>query len=269
MPAGAMLSLPRKMVFRAVVGRLFHRYFTAVPANSDELRESVYRIRYEVYCRELGWEDPENFPDAKESDEYDADSSHVLIAHKPSASYAGTVRLVRTPKERADRPLPFELGCAETLYPQARELLQTKRTSTGEISRLAVPAKFRRRLGEQAPVGDDGTTHSASNHRERRRTPPIAMSLYLAAASIGLDAGLESVFALMEPRLAARLNRYGIKFRQMGEPIEHRGQRAPFIITREDLFAGIEPKALALLQVIQGDLRKHSKITTRSALEIA
>ena len=85
---------------------------------------------------------------------------------------------------------------------------------------------------------------------------PIAMGLYVAAACSGLEAGLDSVFALMEPRLASRLTHFGIHFRQMGEPVEHRGLRAPFYITKQALFEGIEPKTRALMEVITGDLRK-------------
>jgi hypothetical protein len=47
---------------------------------------------------------------------------------------------------------------------------------------------------------------------DKRQLPSIALGLYLAAASIGLDAALESVFAMMEPRLARQLMRFGIRF---------------------------------------------------------
>jgi N-acyl amino acid synthase of PEP-CTERM/exosortase system len=88
------------------------------------------------------------------------------------------------------------------------------------------------------------------------RTPWIALGLYLSAAAIGLIKGLTGVFALMEPRLARRLGTYGIKFIQVGEPVEHRGERAPFFISRADLYAGLPPPVRGLLEVIEEDLKR-------------
>lgn len=254
--SSSLYELPARLFYRLVVGHLFHRYFNAVPAQSEALKKRVYRIRYSVYCHELGWEDPAKFPDRMEYDDYDNDSQHVLLYHRPSDTFAGCVRLVRASAKDPERPFPFELSCRETLYPEARELLAGRRPLMGEISRLAVRATFRRRSGDKAPLGELPKRAEGDTREHRRRAPHIAMGLYVAAACSGLQAGLEGVFALMEPRLAARLSQYSLKFRQMGDPIEHRGQRAPFFISREMLYGGIDPKVRGLLDVIDGDLRR-------------
>ena len=49
----------------------YHEFFSITMADTDELRKEVFRLRYDVYCKELGWEDPANFPDALERDIYD------------------------------------------------------------------------------------------------------------------------------------------------------------------------------------------------------
>jgi len=36
----------------------YREYFSITMADTDELRKEVFRLRYDVYCRELGWEDP-------------------------------------------------------------------------------------------------------------------------------------------------------------------------------------------------------------------
>ena len=235
---------------------MFHRYFAIVPANTDALRDEVYRIRYEVYCEELGWEPRENCPRGLETDPYDGYSLHCLLLHKPSGRYAGCVRLVRPPRSSGDA-LPLQTSCAPGLYTEARDDLLQDPSRYGEISRLAVRARFRRRNGEESePVG---TPEDAPGRRRdpRRSTPHIAVGLYLAAAASGLLTGMEGVFALMEPRLARRLRHYGILFRQMGEPIEHRGTRVPYYISREDLYGRIAPEVRGLLDVVQGDLQSR------------
>jgi N-acyl amino acid synthase of PEP-CTERM/exosortase system len=49
-----------------------------VPAYSDALKNEVYKLRYQVYCIETGFEKPELYPDGIEFDEYDSQSFHYL-----------------------------------------------------------------------------------------------------------------------------------------------------------------------------------------------
>lgn len=247
------LSVTRS-AYRAVAGYMFHRYFRAVSATTVEQRNEVFRIRYDVYCAELGFEDPGKFVDKREIDAYDEFSLHCLLYHKGSDSYAGCVRLVMVDPHRADELLPFERLCKDTMYKDVFAGLVKDRTKIAEISRLAVRSTFRRRKGESSMPG--GIVEDRKRGFGAMRTPWIALGLYLSAAATGLIKGLDGVFALMEPRLARRLGSYGIKFIQVGDPVEHRGQRAPFFISREALYASMAPPVRGLLEVIEDDLRK-------------
>ena len=40
----------------------FEKYFSISLADTESLKEQVYRIRYEVYCKEFDFEPAENFP---------------------------------------------------------------------------------------------------------------------------------------------------------------------------------------------------------------
>ncbi|MDZ7752059.1 MAG: PEP-CTERM/exosortase system-associated acyltransferase [Gammaproteobacteria bacterium] len=245
---------PVRLFYRTAVGHLFHRYFQVVAADTDALRAEVFRIRYDVYCDELGWEDRARYPDRQETDEYDRYALHSLLLHKPSNTYAGCVRLVQVPGDPPGLQLPFESACRDHLFEDIYAPLARDRRAVGEISRLAVRERFRRRENEQhRPEGQVPERNGRTD--PRRRTPPIAMGLYLAAACSGLQAGKEGVFALMEPRLARRLRTYGLYFRQVGEGIEHRGTRAPFYISRDDLYGRISPRVRGFLDVVCGDVR--------------
>lgn len=244
-----------RFTYRVIANYLFHRYFDAVSAASDELRNEVYRIRYDVYCDELRFEDPARFPDQREIDEYDARSTHCLLRHKGSQSYAGCVRLVLADPADALAPFPFERLCEGGLYSDLIEELAPDRSKVAEISRLAVRASFRRRKHEQnVPV--EPIEARRQGRGQPVRTPWIALGLYLSAAAAGLIRGLDGVYALMEPRLARRLGTYGIRFIQVGNPVEHRGERAPFFISRGDLFEGLPPPVRGLLDVVERDLRR-------------
>lgn len=240
----------------------FERYFEVVPAVAPELVDSVYRIRYEVYCRELHYEREDAFPDGREMGPDDAHSIHCLLRHRPSGTFAGCVRLVMNDPADLQSRLPFERYCLHSLQRDIIDPEKLRRDSFGEISRLAVVSRFRRRTGEQ------GTAHAVAedlpnpSRDERRVFPHIALGLYLAAAAMGLRAGLDAVFVMMEPRLARHLRRYGIVFTQAGDVINYHGQRGPFFITRESLYSNLEPDVRDLLDLIHGALDPGDPVHT-------
>jgi N-acyl amino acid synthase of PEP-CTERM/exosortase system len=258
-----------RAAYRALAGYLFHRYFSVVSAASDQLRNEVFRIRYDVYCAELGFEDPTRFPDQKEIDPFDDNSYHCLLLHRPTGVFAGCVRLVATDPNHPEAPLPFERLCHNSLDEELLRKLVPDRSKIGEISRLAVRASYRRRAGESATPA--GIVNERNEGRFRRTsTPWIALGLYFSAAAIGLIKGLEGVFALMEPRLARRLRTYGLNFVQVAQPVEHRGLRAPYFISKRDLFTGVPPILRGLLEVIEADLRATGAVnmTLRKSREM-
>ncbi len=236
----------------------FHDYFEVVIADTDDLRDEVYRIRYEVYCLELGYENKRKFPDQRERDEFDEQARHCLLRHRETGRFAGCVRLITKRTHEDPQRLPFEKHCWQSLDANFMYELRAQHSSYGEISRLAVPAYFRRRKGEKLhPIGD---TCDGNSLQEARYIPHIAMGLYLAAACIGLEKGIEGAFAMMEPRLARHLRRFGIHFQQAGDLTDYHGDRAAYYITRSQLLADLHPELEQILTAINRDLKGVNRI---------
>ena len=255
--AATITSMPNPSL-----SQMFHRYFQVVLADSPVLREEVYRIRYEVYCQEFKYERAADFSDGLERDEFDVKRSHhCLLLHRESGLFAGCVRLVVNDPADLDELLPFEEGCNTSLSNPDITPMLAHRSKIGEISRLAVPSTFRRRRGDPgSPIGELAIPDFSQN--ERRCFPHIPMGLYLAAAAIGLEKNLDGVFAVMEPRLARHLRRFGIVFQQAGNVIEYHGERAVFYIDRDGLFKHLQPEIKDLLDTILGDLETCLKTGT-------
>ncbi len=232
----------------------FHENFRLVLADSPELRREVYRIRYEVYCQELHYEDAAEFPEGLEQDSFDARSRHCLLLHRRTNTFAGCIRLVFNDAADPGQLLPFEKNCAASLHPEVLNLGLFERGTIGEISRLAVPAYFRRRKADlDSPIGELSETDPVGEV-DKRRFPLIALGLYMAAASIGIHAGLAGVFAMMEPRLARHLTRFGIHFQQIGDLVDYHGPRAAFYINRNMLLQSLRPDVMSMLNYVQADL---------------
>ncbi len=232
----------------------YRRFFETQEATSPGLRDEAHRIRFEVYCREFAFENAAEHADGLEKDEYDAHSRHCLLLHKPSRIYAGCVRVILADPNTPTSSFPFEKCCAQAFWRDKVDIAKLPRDVFGEISRLAIRRPFRRRRGELPhPDGFSNLVNPVAAV-DRRHMPKMVLGLYLAAAAVGLSNGLESVFAMMEPRLARHLAVAGIKFEQVSDMVDHHGPRAAFQITRTGLFGCIRPELRELLELISADL---------------
>ena len=240
------------------IASLFDQYFSVIPANTELLIKKVYSIRHQVYCEELGFEAER--ANHLEFDEYDLRSSHCLLFHKPSQTYAGCVRLIMADPHDTEARFPFEITSGTQLKWGAEPPTDYDRHKYAETSRLAITAQFRRRRGEtRSPDGGSEAIENASTD-ERRSFPSVALGLYLAATAIAIDRNLEGVFAIMEPRLARQLRRFGFLFEQVGDVIDHRGKRAPFIINTQQVSTTLKAEYLELLTNIQGQIHSDTQI---------
>lgn len=206
-------------------------FFGFSRASTPEQCSQVYGIRYAVYCREFGYERPEDCQGEEETDPYDRNAHHCLLQHLDSGQPAGCVRLVAPddPFCEGRLLLPVERRFADCLAAGRFHPASFPREQICEISRLAVLSAFRRRRGEEkSPLGDpEGLVFRPE---EIRAFPLLAVGLFLAAtALVGMERRYH-VFAMMEPRLARLLARSGLEFQQIGAITDFRGQRAPFYI---------------------------------------
>jgi N-acyl amino acid synthase of PEP-CTERM/exosortase system len=225
----------------------FERYFEILPADDASLQSEVFSLRYQVYCEELGYEDPAAFPDGRETDAFDARSVHALLRQRDGGRGVACVRLVL---DAPGAPFPFEQACGDRLDRARLNLGAQDRGRSGEISRLAVHRDFRRRRGEwQTP---EATGEPEDQTGGQRQYPLLPMSLFLAAAALAMNRGLDQVFVMMEPRLARLLASCGIRFEPVGPVIEYHGRRGPFRITHAELDGGLPAQAQTLLARMRG-----------------
>ena len=228
------------------IAQTFDQYFQIKIATDSELVRQAMRIRYQVYCSELGWE-PLN-PDEIETDEYDDHATHCLLQHRRTGAYAGCVRLIHT--SNVDK-VPFEEHCQAAIDPQIIDPKILKRGSFGEISRLAVPEQFRRRKNEKQVPFVLGAPAGTYTDDERRSFPNIALGLYLASIACVDLGGFEHLFVMMEPRLRRHLVRFGLPFHQGGKAIDYHGTRALFFLPRDEFHSHFKEAVHELYELIK------------------
>lgn len=214
------------------LGSGFKRYFRIDAALDTALLDQAYYLRHEVYCEDLKYEAER--PGRRETDQFDAHSVHCLLRtverpHQP----VGCTRIVLANPADPDLPLPFEQTCAHTLDRSIIDPAKLPRDRIAEISRLAVGERYRRRKGErqqQVPVGPDDFSNAG-----QPRFPFVPASLLLGAVALAERSGVDTVFVLTEPRLAAHFAKLGVEVTQIGSPIEHRGLRIPSVMHVDEI----------------------------------
>jgi len=231
------------------LAELFQSHFDIVPADQEHMLDKVFRIRHQVYCEELGFEQRRD--DHLEHDEFDHSAIHCLLRHKGSQSYVGCVRLILADQSTPNQRFPFEKVCGQSLDWTFDAAAGTGRKRYGEISRLAIAGEFRRRRAVACPAQERRRDAESDSDDTRKLFPSVALGLYLAITAMGLNQGLDGVFAMMEPRLARQLRRFGIHFEQVGQPVAHRGTRVPYFISRSALLDNLKVDCRALLGKIQ------------------
>jgi len=239
------------------VGLMKHFAFERV--DTIKQREEAFRIRFEVYCREFGFERVEDHPDRMERDPYDDAATHCLLRHRATRVPAGCVRVIfpRQSSENDDL-LPLEQFCGASLHDGPLHPDRLPRDQICEISRLAVPAIFRRRSGEKtSTIGNPDADLLDST--ELRAYPLIGIAMFIAAANIVRIAERQHVFAMMEPKLARMLGKFGIQFEQIGNIIDYHGPRAPFYLDRLKAENDGRSDMHILYEMVHGQLLKpHS-----------
>lgn len=224
-------------------------------AASKQEKHRIYRLRYEIYCEELAYEQPANGSSRLEYDLYDQNALHCLIEHRRTGLAAACTRLVM-PEPGGPPPLdklPMEsYGARSLTHPYLHpEKLPTE--SYYEISRLAIARNFRPKIKDSEVPGITVNPYGFS--QEERATFPILVSgLFLAGYALGRMSDKDMAFAMMQPKLPRLLAMAGFHFTKVGDTIDFHGQRSAYCIGREQAETGMKKELQPLFRYIQDEL---------------
>lgn len=214
---------------------IFYDYFEVIPANTPELLEAAYHLRYQVFCVETGFEDINQFPAKVEMDEFDKYSIHSLLKHQSTGHFAGTVRLI-LPQPDTEKCFPVHRITHHPLFFDKKEFPPDK---VAEVSRFAISKEFRKRRGEldspSAASEYDETSpderrvisHITSGLEERRVIPHITLGLIAGLVRMSAENGIQHWFCVVERPLLRLLSRYGLYLVPCGSIVEYHGKRQP------------------------------------------
>lgn len=224
----------------------FRQYFEIIQADTESLRNEAFRLRYQVYCLEMGFEDATDLVDQRETDTFDSRSVHSIIRYKCNSTptVAAGVRLVLADRQDPGKPFPIEEHCEVSLKRAGFDPASIDRGTLAEISRFAVSKEFKRRVGESQSVSGIGPVTDAyvAVKGGARLMPHLTLGLFAAIVRMSASNGITHWYAVMEPSLFRLLSRFGINFLPIGEMVDYHGMRRPCFGEIETVLAGIYDK---------------------------
>ncbi|MCU7554247.1 PEP-CTERM/exosortase system-associated acyltransferase [Alteromonas sp. ASW11-19] len=217
----------------------FFEHFTLVVATDEASQRECYKTRHQVYCEEMGFEPVRQ--SGLETDEFDDYALSCYIKHKATGDCAGTIRLVMP--VHPGQLLPLEQNCPQAIRFDEHSPQRYPRHSICEVSRLAIPKRFRRRQSDSklSPVTGKHSKKNLVNQHASRSFPYLSMALYFFAASICLIRDVENVYVMMEPKLARSMRLLGISFQQLGNEVDYHGSRAAYQLSPAEFMQQISP----------------------------
>ncbi len=153
--------------------------------------EAIQRCRFDVYS-EMGYINPSDFPEGRESDSYDDYAVSVVATSNTALSAVGTTRLI--------------LGRGGSLPIQESDHHAIDVSDYGnvaEISRLCVRKQFRKST--------------------------ISLGMYRVLFHIVDVEKIDAVFAIVDDDFYRTIKWIGFPFRQIGESKDHMGMTVPCV----------------------------------------
>lgn len=207
----------------------YHRWFEITPADTPHLQEKAYRLRYQVYCCENNYENPDDHPLGFEIDTFDCRSIHSIITERASGIAAGTVRLIIPDADSQEASLPIQ-NVSKHPLPNKNPL-----SNAAEISRFAISRQIRGKIASDCP---------------KDLKCLISLGLMRAIFQMSMRYGITSLYATMAPSLLRLLRRFSIYFTTIGPLVEYHGLRQPCYADVNTLLEGIREEQFALWEFL-------------------
>lgn len=208
----------------------YNKAFSLFKADTDAWKEHVFRLRYDVYCEENLFINPDSHPDHLESDSYDDRSQHYILLHRPTAKVVGTLRVVLPNDEQPSQSFSVQQVCDHNLLKSDSRVL-----TMCEISRFCMSKNFRKREMDgcllPAYYDQDQVETKVNGHVKlfRRRIPYAPLALLAGAFESALEARITDCVWMVEPKQLWSLKKIGLTYRVLGPQIDHHGGLQPII----------------------------------------
>lgn len=233
--------------------------FSVVRADTPELQERIFRLRYQVFCEENNCEESSAYPDGVLKDAHDDIATHFALVHRESGDIAGAVSVVIPRGDLSGRSFPLQSLCDHPLIH-----METEVGRLCEISRLFMAPKFRRRPGDgrflPAYYEQDWGFKLVDGKLDyfRRRIPYAPLGLLKEVFDTALQNRVMDCVWLVESAQLQGLQDIGLSYRVLGPRVNGPVPRQPVIFNIKIALDNIRERNPTCFELVsdQGRLAK-------------
>lgn len=240
----------------------YWRAFEVIHAQTDELKERVFRLRYDVYCKENDFEmpgGPEGHAEMLEYDAYDPHAFHFLLVHRDSGQDAGAVRVLLSNEQNIRKSFPLQDICDHPLL-----TIDSKVSNIAELSRLCMAKRFRRRPldGRLLPSYYDAETSEEARglgRYFRRHIPYAPLGLMRSAFETALEFNITDMITTMDTTHFRTMKRIGFSYRVLGPRVECHGGQQPIVFNVKHVLDNMSIENPQCWEIVSDQGRLHRK----------
>lgn len=209
-----------------------------VEVDSEFLKKEIYKLRYDVYVSEFGFEKKEDHPTGLEEDIYDHHSVELAAIEKideNTEKVIGTIRLIL----HSENGFPIENVAPIDFIGEKPPI-----DKIAEISRLTISKEYRRRqkdglygVESYLKLSEGGTLPNGERlMQERVRIQPfLVLGMFKELYHVSKKLGITHWYMITEKKLWYALKRFELIFRQIGKPVHYHGLRIPYLGIVEEI----------------------------------
>lgn len=255
--AAALQTIQQKTFYQD-----YWRAFDLIHAQTDELKERAFRLRYDVFCKENAFEKAggaDGGAQGLEFDAYDPRAFHYLLVHRDSGEDAGTVRILLANEQDPRQSFPLQGVCDHPLLG-----IDSKVLRLAEFSRLCMARRFRRRPldGKILPAYYETETGDAAKGLSRffrRHIPYAPLGLMRAAFETALEFNVPDVITAMDTTHLRTMKRIGFSYRVLGPRIDYHGGQQPIIFNIKHVLDNMVIEKPECWEIVSDQGRLHKK----------
>lgn len=255
--AAALQTIQQKTFYQD-----YWRAFDLIHAQTDELKERAFRLRYDVFCKENAFEKAggaDGGAQGLEFDAYDPRAFHYLLVHRDSGEDAGTVRILLANEQDPRQSFPLQGVCDHPLLG-----IDSKVLRLAEFSRLCMARRFRRRPldGKILPAYYETETGDAAKGLSRffrRHIPYAPLGLMRAAFETALEFNVPDVITAMDTTHLRTMKRIGFSYRVLGPRIDYHGGQQPIIFNIKHVLDNMAIENPECWEIVSDQGRLHKK----------
>lgn len=234
----------------------YRNTFDVVRADTDDLRDKAFRLRYQVYCVENRIKDATGGD--IERDLWDDAAIHHLLIHRATGETAGTVRVILPRKDEPLRSFPLQQVCDHPLLE-----MEDRIKGFCEISHLCMAKRFRRRDrdGRILPAYYEQDWSAIPLFEKivtvRRLIPWAPVGLLGAAFETALEHRIMDGFLVVEPDDLRALAQVGLSWRVLGPRLYQHGTWQPLVFNIKNALDAMRTRNEKCWEVVSDRGRLH------------